>query len=584
MKKRFVLLLALLLCLAGCSAEPVPETTVTEETMPQGYYVPESALEKQTKGAVRVYELPKSGYTGLSSMGDQLLLIASDKQTELTVLTGADCVPTATETLSVAGQPLYSGYGYFDSGTKQVVFLDAQLHETQRVQLPENMQGDPMIAPDAETVFYCVGGEIYGMQVAQKISFLIKSHSYLEQTLIGCYLEGDVIACQTEPGKILYVSTQTGQTLYEKNDITALYTYEDSYVVLRKDASVQQVIFGTQTGAPQQLNTEDTAFVGALQLGGILGWQVAENEDLTLQFYNVTTGKKTAAVTIPKIAEPLTVYPDRWGNCVWVLCQDGKTLLRWDIKASPVVEETIYGGALVTAENPDTVALDACRQRAKQFEKSYGIILQIWEDGVKAAGDYTLEAEYQPEVFQKQMDILEQTFQEFPKNFLKKCAKGKIRVCLVRSVDAEQKAVHYWHNKKAYIVLTDTQDLRGAFMRCLAYFVDSHVLGNSANYDYWYKQNPEDFVYGAQEQKAEYLAPETRYFTSRSAMQSSTEDRSELFYHAMQPDNEEMFQSPYMQGKLTALCKAIRDAWSMKRETEVFPWEQYLKEPVAYKK
>ena len=133
-------------------------------------------------------------------------------------------------------------------------------------------------------------------------------------------------------------------------------------------------------------------------------------------------------------------------------------------------------------------------------------------------------------------------------------------------------------------MLTDGIDLRSEFLRCLGYFVDSHVLGNSPNYDYWYKVNPQDFVYGAAEQKPEYLAPETRYFTSENAMKSSTEDRSELFYHAMLPDNAEMFQSKAMQKKLTALCKAIRDAWNTKKEEEVFPWEQYLNDPVAYTK
>ena len=45
-----------------------------------------------------------------------------------------------------------------------------------------------------------------------------------------------------------------------------------------------------------------------------------------------------------------------------------------------------------------------------------------------------------------------------------------------------------------------------------------------------------------------------------------------------------MFESEHMQAKLTALCKAIRDAWNTKKETDFFPWEKYLKEPVAYVK
>ena len=584
MKKRLLLLLGLLLLLAGCSAEPASETTPTEETLPQGYYEPGSALETKTKGVVRAYELPDGNNTELAAVGDQLLVIAAGEQTQLTVLTGEEGVPTAEKTLSVAGQPLYSGYSYFDSNEKQVVLLDAQLHETNRVQLPENMQGQPVIAPDGETVFYCVGGEIYELQVMQKISRMLKSHSYPEQTLTGCYFEGDIISCQAEPGKTLYISTQTGQTLYEQNDILALYTYEDQYIALCNGISTQQLIVGTENETPQQLRVTDSSFAGALQLGGVVGWTAGENADLMLQFYDTADGKKTSAVTIPGVGEPLSVCADRWSNCVWILCQDGKTLLRWDIKKTAVKEEESYMGPLFTPEAPDEAGLEACQERAKKFEKTYGVILRVWESATKNAGEHTLEAEYQPAVFHKQMDTLEQVFQEFPKKFLKECAKGKIRVCLVRSVDGEQKAEQYWHKKKAYIALTDGIDLRSEFLRCLGYFVDSHVLGNSAKYDYWYKQNPEDFTYGAAEQNPKYLAAETRYFTSEQAMQSSTEDRSELFYHAMLPDNAEMFQSEAMQSKLTALCKAIRDAWDTKKEEETFPWEQYLNEPVAYTK
>ena len=449
MKKRFVLLLGLLLLLAGCSAETVPETTSAEETLPQGYYVPDSTLEAQTKGAVRVYELPNGNNTQLASVGDQLFVIAAGEETRLTVLTGEEGVPTAEKTLSVAGQPLYNGYGYFDETKKQVVFLDAQLHEANSVQLPENMQGQPVIAPDGEKLFYCVGGEIYELQVAQKISRMLKSHSYPEQTLTGCYFEGDIISCQAELGKNLYISTQTGQTLYDRDDLMALYTYEDRFVALCSESSSQQVVIGTETGTPQQLNAVEANVVGALQLGGVIGWKSAENGDLTLQFYDTTTGKKTSAVKIPGVAEPVSVCPDRWGNCVWILCQDGKTLLRWEPKKTAVKEEENYIGPLFTAETPDEAGLEACRQRAKKFEKTYGIILRIWEDGIKNPGEHTLEAEHRTAVLEKQMDILEQVFQEFPKKFLKECAKGKIRVCLVRSVDDAQKAEQYWHKKKA---------------------------------------------------------------------------------------------------------------------------------------
>jgi hypothetical protein len=45
-----------------------------------------------------------------------------------------------------------------------------------------------------------------------------------------------------------------------------------------------------------------------------------------------------------------------------------------------------------------------------------------------------------------------------------------------------------------------------------------------------------------------------------------------------------MFQSETMQNKLNMLCRGIRDAWRLENETDIYPWEQYLAEPIAAKK
>ena len=47
-------------------------------------------------------------------------------------------------------------------------------------------------------------------------------------------------------------------------------------------------------------------------------------------------------------------------------------------------------------------------------------------------------------------------------------------------------------------------------------------------------------------------------------------------------DNAKMFQAEATQNKLIMLCKAIRKAWRLEREEAVYPWEQYLKESIAY--
>ena len=62
------------------------------------------------------------------------------------------------------------------------------------------------------------------------------------------------------------------------------------------------------------------------------------------------------------------------------------------------------------------------------------------------------------------------------------------------------------------------------------------------------------------------------------------EDRSSIFRYAMEEGNEEIFASKIMQKKLTLLCKGIRKVWKWNKEEVAFPWEQYLKEPLAYVK
>lgn len=586
MKRAFAVFLLIGLLLAGCGTQETPENAdTTGESLPQGYYVPDSPIEKETGGAVKLYQLPGDNYNNLSGMGDQLLVSTSAEKPELTVLTGAECIPTARMTLPVAcGQALYNGYAYYDAAKKQAVFLDAQLQESGRLQLPDHAQGIPVFAPDGEEVFYCAGQEIYGIEVERKLSRLIKTHSYTALSLIDCYFEGKLISCRTPENETIYISTETGQTMYSGSEISAFYTYEDSFLVLRTDGTVRQRIVGQLEKTAQQLNVADTEIVGAIELGGVFGWSLDENNTLQMNFYDIASGKMTASQAVSQGQKPLCVYADRWCGSVWILCQDGSTLLRWQIKDAKLDQETVYLGPVFTAEAPDEEGLAECTKRVKALNKKHGVSIRIWKNAVKQPGSYTLQVEHQTDAIQRQLDALTSVLAEYPSKFLKKSISSKIRICLVRAIDGKQQAVQFWNKDDAYIVLTEGVDVRNEFARCLGYIVDSHVLGNSPDYDYWPGLNPEGFVYGAENQKKEYLTGETRYFTSENAMTSQVEDRSEIFYHAMRKDNQEMFQTAAMQKKLTKLCKAIRDAWDTKKETDVFPWEQYLEKSVAYKK
>ena len=602
MKKFLVLLLAVFLLLAGCASQEAVgasggDTTAATETSPSGLYVPGSAVEHQTDGAVRLYHLNEEFYQELSAIGDQLLLVSGeDSGITLTVLSGAECVPVAStqlaaEQLNGSIHVLYNGVAYYCQQSKEAVFLDPQLHEIRRVKLPEDIQGYPVFSSDGGEIFYCAGQEIRGLDVQRNISRLIKSHGYTSHGLLKSCFEGKMVTCLVEDAQggenIIYVSTETGQTLAADNSIDVFCSYEDRFLAIRRDGTVWQRIVGTADGTPVQLNVAEDEVIDALALGGVVGSAVDENNGLNLSFYETASGKKTASVLLRGVGAPQCFWADRWSGCLWFLAKDPatnkKALLRWDIKMSSVADETVYTGTLYTVDAPDEAGLDACNDRVSQFNKTHGVRIRIWKDAVKNAGGYSLEPEYQTQAINNVLDALEPVLAEFPKNFLLKSVNNKIRICIVRSVDGEAKAVQYWDNGDAYLVLSPGVDVRADFVKAIGYVVNSHVLGNSSVVDDWTGLNPEGFVYGESAFDS-YLKGDERAFVDEESMQSVTEDRSRIFWQAMQPDNAEVFKSEIMQKKLLLLCQGIRDAWRLERKEEVFPWEQYLNESIAYKK
>lgn len=599
--KKIILLFALLLLLGlcvGCATEdPGAEiTTVTTEATVPGIYFPESDIEKQTSGAVRVYDLPEDNFRWVSLVGDQLLMATAGDGASLSVMTGLDCVKTASIPIDpkytdANCQTLHNGFAYYIAEENTAVFLDSQLHEVNRVKLPEDMQGIPMFSPDGSEIFYCVGQEIRGFEVERKISRLIKSHTCKSQTLLACYFDGKLLSCRTEDeqGDIntLYVSTENGETEKTDNAVEELYTFEDRFFAVRKDGVVLQQIVGTEDDSFAQLNTTESSVASALELGGVLGYEMLAENELSISFYDITSGQKTAGIQISGICEPLQFLADRWSGCVWIVAKDPNAqknlLLRWDINKSTVSEDAVYTDVLYTADAPDEAGLKTCKDRVNQLNKTYGVNIRIWNDAVKTPGEFKLATEHQPVAINGILDDLEPVLAEFPKNFLLKSANTKIRICIVRSVDGEAKAAHYWDKGDAFILLSPGVDVRNEFIKAFGYVVNSHVLGNSTLLDGWNALNPTDFVYGESTSDS-YLKEEQKAFIDEQSMESVTEDRSRIFWQAMQPDNAEMFKSEAMQKKLLLLCQGIRDAWRLQWKEETYPWEQYLNESIAYQK
>ena len=589
--KRILPLFLLLVLLFGCNkdapAATVESTTAPTEAATGDAYVSNSNVEQATNGAVQQYALQETEISWIAPIYGGVLVVEAGEQSTLTILSGENGTVTATASIpmklddSSVWQVTPAGFAYYDGASREVVFLDLQLAECSCLQLPEDITGAPAISPDGSQVYYCQEQTVYSMEVERKISRPVRTNTCQTQTLLGCYLDGAVVACSIQDvlgdWSTLYISGENGNLLHKDNGIKRVYSYGDDYFALRAEGIVSQYIYGSTDGAPAQMNISDAAAYGALELGGIIG-QTETTDGVLLSFYNM---KKTAAVTLPPEMKLTQVAADSTTGGVWLLTEGGK-LLHWSLQASAVTEDTDYTGTIYTAQAPDTEGLEACADRADDMGKTHGVVIRVWERALVSNDDYDIEVEYQPEAINKTLDALETELAKFPEKFLYKSVSGQIRICIVRNIGGEVTSAYHWHDGDPFIILSAGMDVELGFTEAFSHILDIHVLGNSPLADHWDALNPEGFTYGAETTVLAYLEGENRTFTDRHAMESVADDRASVFYYAMQKDNAEMFQSETMQAKLLMLCQAIRDAWHLEEKAATYLWEQYLNESIAY--
>ena len=600
MKRLWLFLLAALL-LAGCAKKtPQPENTEdtsaqTEETL--GLYVPDSAVEQQTGGAVRTYCLQGDTYYDLVGMGTNLLAIG---QKGLTVLAGEQGeVIASLETGDITSVSVMDtsaiGMAYYLPTTRQVNVLNPQLESVTQLTLPDVIVGKPVISLDRNEIYYSTGNEIRGLHMTTGISRLLRQQSVVKLSLLGAYFDGAVLLCQLTDAsggvKLEYISSESGQTLSSVQGISNLQTHGAEYFTYWRDGTVHKSVYGTRGG-------ESKSFLPALpedQVGGrvalpamhgIVDYVETEN-GLELSYYDMQTGKRTAQVTIPGMKTPSKIHSD--GVHIWILTADQETALyRWDITKSPVTDETIYVGTLYTAQNPDEQGLAQCRLLADEYQKLYGVKLLLWQDAVKRTGGHTLTAEYHTQVITDMLEKMQPILSCFPSKFLQKTVeKGWIQIALVQTIDGDKDWVQFWEEGDCWVLVSSQADVVKSVLQGMSYAIDSRVLGNSRDFDNWNQMNPEGFAYSYSDMAEEnpaYLEGEGKAFADALAMTYPHEDRCRIFYNAMLPDNADMFTAPIMKEKLLQVCMGIREAYNLEKKTDSYVWEQYLDTSLAYVK
>ena len=595
MKRLLIILLAALL-LVGCGKKP-PEPVATEPTEPvdMGLYVPGSSAEQATAGAVRMYKLPEDTYYNLTGIGSNVLAMG---QKGLTMLSGqyAETV-TNLEIADLSAASIVdthaTGMAYYLPSNRHIYVLNPQLQVVSQVLLPEEALENPVISIAKYEVYYSTGAEIRALNLNTGISRLLRQQTVANLSLVGAYFDGEVLLCRinedNRPIQLAYVSTQTGQILNGGQGITNLQTNGALYFADWQDGTLHQSVYGVR-------GADAKRFTAALPEGEVRGRTVllamhgvvhyAETEGgLALAYYNLNSGKCTAQVTIPDIKTPAKIHSD--GTHVWLLETGAEpALYRWDISKSPSADEAVYTEVLYTAQNPDSQGIAQCRSLADDYQKKYGVKIQLWQDAVAHADGHTLVAEHKPQVIEKMLKDAESVLTQFPDKFLLKTVeKGWLQIALVQSIDGDKDWVQFWEEGDCWILISAKADTAKALIQGISYGIDSHVIGNSRKYDTWEQLNPRLFAYSYTEKPGDwskYLDTATRAFADEIAMTYPHEDRCRIFYNAMLPDNGEMFTSTIMQEKLLRVCTGIREAYNLEKKTDTYPWEQYLQSSLAY--
>ena len=609
--KRLTVILLVLLMLCGCTpspnagtADPTPGATAPTVEL----YDPESYIEEETNGAVRAYPLDGYNADGFCFMGQNIILFSQDEHVNLTTLhllqgetlgevrsLTLDCTVYPSDAhLRVSGDTL----GYYNMEENSVVLINADLTEARRIRLPDDMQDIPVLSPDMQTLYYCLGNEIRALDLNNGISRLLKQHTCRTQSIVDVHFGGTVLEVYTvgENGedRVVFISAENGETLGSDENLLNLYSNSSSYILQRQDGTVQELLVGKLEQELQAIHPIAEEFVfEALSINAL----VAGGKH-NLNLYDLSSGRLTAAVSLGEGVAVRSAAPAPGGNYIWVHGFDSQadchTLYRWDLSATEKNNDTSYLAPRYTADNPNTAAIADCQKRADQIGSKYGVVIHV-DSTLPVPENYSFVSEHQSEALDEALTRLDYLLSQFPAGFFTKMAavnkSGGIHIGLVRDLYdiadgpvPDGYGLHYTVSGNHHIALRIGPDLGSATYHEICHALDAFVYSGSKAFDLWDQLNPEGFVYLSSYKNYDVsgddplLLGETQAFVDGYSMTFAKEDRARLFEMAMTDGNQGLFAAPIMQAKLKQLCLGIREAYDWEKEEIDLPWEQYLTE------
>ncbi len=613
--KRLLILLLCLLTLTGCSEGPSQEEPAvtafsyeTDDVSAVSLYQPGSSIERETGGAVRAYSVPMNQVQGIRVFADGLLLFSGEESTTLTRLSG-DCLTveasiTLEGTLDFRDSSLTMHtdvFSFYHSAAREILVMDKALKVVGRITAPEDLMGTPILSADRNTLYYCTANAVRAWDLESGIRRTLKVMSYEYQTMAGLHRQDSLLQCTITDGnqdKTLFLQSEDGQQVSCHDEKLCFVDQPDRYCAAYKEGAVIIRVFGSWDGEPAALTMPD----GAAECFFLEGQDSAvavsslSEEEIRLDYLELSSGLRTASLTLPFPHFPLTVTGSK-DSGVYILMQDPDngdvTIYRWQPEQTSVRDTTVYSGPHYTADNPDLVGLKQCQLLAEEIGEKHGITVNIWEDAdALAPWDYDFEPEYLVPVLEKELMLLDQRLAHYPPGILEQTAShfSGLTIGLVRQISGSAGSgalnlatgVQFLKDTEACVVLAVGEYAEQALYHELFHVMETHILTDSIAFDRWDSLNPSGFSYdydyiaNASRDSGVYLHAENRAFIDTYSMSYPKEDRARIMEYAMLPGNQALFQSSIMQKKLQTLCEGIREAYRLEDSPETLLWEQYL--------
>lgn len=616
MKQLLAVLLCLLLC--GCTRNadmPPTETAPETQTLPEHTGIPDTPhpLEEAYPGLVRAFPLSLRKVHGIRAFGTDILTLSGTDNTTLTLLTGEQLLENAEYpldfSLSQEDPSLRiheDSISFFDPGLHSTVVLDRNLQELRRIAVPAGLSGKPILSADTKTLFYCTEWSIVAWDLETGIRRTVKELAYDAQELAGLHYGDQILECTVTDGSTtqkLLLSAENGTEVTTLPKDVQIRTGNSGYFAAVPEGFHQVMLFGDGNAAAELLlpRTVPDHYSCYLDADHAAVTAAAVPEGIVLDYYELNTAILRSSLILDKLQTPKSIINTK-DHAVYILAYDPAwdcdMLYRWDVlRQAPDSDNiTSYAAAYHSSAEPDTEALEQCREYARSIGETYGITIRVWEDACGTQPwDYRFTPEYLAPVLMKELKLLEQRLAQYPKGMLTKSADHftGLTICLVREIIGTDEStalnaatgVQFFEENHAYVVITTGKYSEQALYHELYHVMDTHILTESVALDQWEALNPGGFAYsnghGLPEDADIYLQGQTRAFVDSYSMTYPKEDRARILEQAMLRGNADTFRSEYMQRKLTALCQGIRDAYGLKKHADPLPWEQYLVTPLT---